>query len=308
MVATIGYQGSVGHHFIRLVNQNFLYQTCSAPAADGSCPSTAVLTPFNAAYVPTADVYTNYNGLNLILSKRMSHGYSLNASYTYSKSLDQASNEGPGSLSNQTDPAHPITEYGPSDFDNRHRFTFAGNWDLPKYHNGHGLVGSLIGAWQINGIFQYHTGFPWTPVTGVPTVALVQSAATIAPTRPTAYFGGAHNSCSNGAYINGTNFPGGGKKYFQIGTPGSPGIGRNSWNGPCYLDTDLSAARVQAFNVFGHETSVRFQANFYNAFNKTNLAPILFGTQNATVENSLFGLSPAADAGRVIDFFIRVDF
>jgi hypothetical protein len=142
----------------------------------------------------------------------------------------------------------------------------------------------------------------------VPTVALVQSAATIAPTRPTAYFGGASNSCSNTAYINGTNFPGGGKKYFKIGTPGSPGIGRNSWNGPCYLDTDLSAARVQAFSVFGHETSVRFQANFYNAFNKTNLAPILFGTQNATVENSLFGLSPAADAGRVIDFFLRVDF
>ena len=60
--------------------------------------------------------------------------------------------------------------------------------------------------------------------------------------------------------------------------------------------------------VLGHETSVRFQANFYNAFNKTNLAPIQFGTQNATIENSLFGLSPAADAGRVIDFFLRVDF
>ena len=308
MVATLGYQGSVGHHFLRLVDQNFLYPTCSAPASDGSCPSTAVLTPFNNAYIPTSDVYTNYNGLNLMLSKRMSHGYSLNAAYTYSKSLDQASNEGPGSLSNQTDPAHPITEYGPSDFDNRHRVTLSGNWDLPKYHNGNGLVGSVIGAWQINGIFQYHTGFPWTPVTGVPSVALVQSANTIAPTRPTAYFGGAQNSCSNSAYINGTNFPGGGKKFFQIGAPGAPGIGRNSWNGPCYLDTDLSAARVQAFNVLGHETSVRFQANFYNAFNKTNLAPIQFGTQNATIENSLFGLSPAADAGRVIDFFLRVDF
>jgi hypothetical protein len=40
----------------------------------------------------------------------------------------------------------------------------------------------------------------------------------------------------------------------------------------------------------------------------TNLQAILFGTQNATVENTLFGLSPAADAGRVIDFFLRVDF
>ena len=308
MVATIGYQGSVGHHFPRLVDQNFLYQTCSAPAADGSCPSTATLTPFSNSYVPTTDVNTNYNGLNLLLSKRMSHGYNVNASYTYSKSLDQLSNEGPGALSNQTDPAHPETEYGRSDFDNRHRVTLSGNWDLPKYNHGQGLVGSIVSGWQINGIFQYHTGFPWTPVTGVPTVALVQSASTIQPTRPTAYFGGAGSSCSNSAFINGSNFPGGGKSFFQIGTPGPPGIGRNSFTNPCYLDTDLSAARSQSFSVLGHEAAVRFQANFYNAFNKANLAPILAGTQNATIENSLFGLSPAADAGRVIDFFLRLDF
>jgi hypothetical protein len=312
MVATIGYQGSVGHHFIRLVDQNFLYPTCTAagvPAAlnsDGTCPGNQ--SPFDNTYIPTADVNTNYNGLNVLLNKRMSHGYNLTASYTYAKSLDQASNEGPGSLSNQTNPAHPDTEYGPSDFDVRHRISVSGNWDLPKYHNGHGFVGSALSGWQVNGIYQFHTGFPWTPVTGQPTVAIVQSAQTIAPTRPTAYFGGAHNSCSNNAFIDGTNFPGGGQKYFQIGQSGAPGIGRNSWTGPCYMDTDLSAAKVQPFRVGAHEASVRFQANFYNVFNKTNLAPILFGTNNATVENSLFGLSPSADAGRVIDFFVRVDF
>lgn len=58
----------------------------------------------------------------------------------------------------------------------------------------------------------------------------------------------------------------------------------------------------------GHEASARFQVNFYNAFNKTNLQPILFGTSEATIENTLFGLSPGADAGRVINFFVRVDF
>ena len=308
VVATIGYQGSVGHHFMRLVDQNFLYPTCAPTNPDGSCATGSTLSPFNNTYVPTSDVYTNYNGVNTTLNKRFAHGYSLNATYTYSKSLDQGSNEGPGALSNQTDPAHPRTEYGPSDFDNRHRITVSGNWDLPKYHHGHGLVGSIVSGWQVNGVYQYHTGFPWTPVTGQPTVAVVQSASTIAPTRPLAYFGGAHNSCSNNAYINGTNFPGGGQKFFKIGQPGPPGIGRNSWNGPCYMDTDLSAAKEQPFSIAGHETSVRFQANFYNAFNKTNLQPILFGTQNATVENSLFGLSPAADAGRVIDFFVRLDF
>jgi hypothetical protein len=308
MVGIIAYQGSVGHHFPRLVDQNFLYPTCAPTNPDGSCATGSTLSPFNNAYIPTTDVATNYNGVNFSLNKRFTHGYSINATYTYSKSLDQGSNEGPGNLSNQTDPAHPITEYGPSDFDVRHRVNVSGNWDLPKYHNGHGLVGQTLSGWQINGVFQFHTGFPWTPVTGVPTVAVVQSASTIAPTRPIGYFGGAHNSCSNGAYINGTNFPGGGKQYFDISGPGAPGIGRNSWNGPCYLDTDLTAAKEQTISIRGHESQFRFQANVYNVFNKTNLAPILFGTSEATVENSLFGLSPAADSGRVIEFFGRIQF
>ncbi len=296
----------MGHHFIRLVNQNFLYPTCANIAADGSC--TSGLSPFNSAYIPTSDVATNYNGVNLTMQKRFSHGYNLNAAYTYAKSLDQGSNEGPGALSNQTDPANPITEYGRSDFDVRHHVQVAGNWDLPKFHQGHGFAGELLSGFEINGIFQYHTGFPWTPVTGQPTVAVVQSAATIAPTRPIGYSGGAGNSCSNSAFISGSNFPGGGKQFFNISHSGPPGIGRNSFNGPCYLDTDLTAAKEQTITIHDHEAQLRFQANFYNAFNKLNLAPIQFGTQNATVENSLFGLAPSADEGRVIEFFGRLQF
>jgi len=306
IVAGAAYQGSVGHHFIRLVNQNFLHVTTNGTTTGGSTGNGT--TPFYAAYLPTTDVATNYNGVNLTMNKRFAHGYNINAVYTFAKSLDQGSNEGPGALSNQTDPANPITEYGPSDFDVRHSIRVSGNWDLPKYHNGHGLVGQTVSGWQINGIFQFRTGFPWTPVTGQPTVALVQSAATLSPTRPIGYFGGAHNSCSNNNFINGGNFPGGGRRYFNISQPGPPGIGRNSFTSPCYLDTDLTAAKEQPITIFGHESQLRFQANFYNAFNKLNLAPISFGTNEATVENSLFGLSPSADEGRVIEFFGRFQF
>ena len=298
-VATVSYQGSSGHHFPRLVDQNFLYQTVDAAGNN---------TPFQNAYVPTTDVASNYNGVNLELDKRLSHGYNISVLYTYSKSLDQLSNEGPGSLSNQTDPANQITEYGPSDFDERHNLKVSGNWDLPKYNKGNGFTGQILSGWEINGIFQYHSGNPWTPVTGQPTVAVVQSAATIAPTRPIGYFGGARNSCSNGALINGSNFTGGGKKYFDISGPGAPGIGRNSFTSSCYLDTDLTAAKAQTISIHGHESQIKFQANFYNAFNKLNLAPIQAGTNNALIENTLFGLAPAADSGRVIEFFGRLQF
>lgn len=70
----------------------------------------------------------------------------------------------------------------------------------------------------------------------------------------------------------------------------------------------MTAAKEQAISLHGHESQLRFQANFYNVFNKLNLAPILFGTPNATVDNSLFGLSPGADSGRVIEFFARLQF
>jgi hypothetical protein len=307
LVASVGYQGSTGHHFLRLVNQNFLYPTCYPYTLTG-CAAGAANTPFYATYIPTTDGYSNYNGLNATLSKRFSHGYNISIAYTYSKSLDQLSNEGPGAQSNQTDPADPQTEYGPSDFDVRHRFVASGNWDLPKFHGGRGLFGEALSGWQINGIFTYHTGFPWTPVTGVPSVAHVTSAATIAPTRPLAYFGGAGNSCSNSAYINGSNFSNGGKSYFAIGSSGPPGIGRNSWNGPCYLDTDMSFAKELTFGFRGHESLFRFQANAYNLFNKTDLEPITFGSPEATIENTLFGLSPTADSGRVIEFLARFQF
>jgi hypothetical protein len=154
----------------------------------------------------------------------------------------------------------------------------------------------------------------------VPSVALVNGASTINPTRPLGYGSAAglptaHNSCSNGSYIHGTNFPLGGPAYFSYAgnhlpanTIGQPGIGRNSWNGPCYLDTDMSFGKQFAFAAMGHPAAFRFQANIFNIFNKTNLLPLSFGSPNTRIDNPLFGLSPGADSGRVIEFFGRLDF
>jgi hypothetical protein len=324
---TVGYQGASGFHFLRLVDQNFLYvQSNGTCATGGTCTPGVNQSPFNNAYVPTTDVHTDYNALNVHLEKRLQHGFDFSGVYTWAKSLDNASEEGPGFLSNQTDPAQPQTEYGPSDFDVRHRVTLEGTWSLPT-PPGNMLMKEVLGNWQANGVFTWHTGFPWTPVIGVPTVALVNGAAVLAPTRPTGYGPGsgapagqyALNSCSNSAYIHGGNFPRGGANYFVYGTSGPPGIGRNSFNGPCYMDTDMSFAKQVTFNVWREHTALfRFQANFYNIFNRTNLTPLSFGSPETTISdttttgthviNPLFGLSPVADNGRVIEFFGRLQF
>jgi hypothetical protein len=327
MAFTLQYQGSTGFHFLRLVDQNFLYQQSNGTCASGgTCTPGVNQTPFYAAYVPTADVHTNYNAMNVFLTKRLEHGVQFNAVYTWSKSMDTSSNEGPGSESNQTDPAQPQTEYGPSDFNMPNKFVFSATWSLPSPGRNH-LIKNLLGNWQIDPIFTAYSGFPWTPVIGVPSVAETNGASTIAPTRPLGYGPGsgapagafALHSCSNSAFIHGGNFPLGGANYFTYGAPGPPGIGRNSFGGPCYRDTDVSFAKQLNFNMWhDHSGDFRFQANVYNIFNQTNLQPISFGstesyisfntTPGTHVNNPFFGLSPGADNGRVIEFFGRFDF
>lgn len=320
MSLTVGYQGSVGYHFTRLVNQNFLYtQSNGTCATGGICTPGVNQSPFYAAYVPTTDVHSNYNALNVILEKKMAHGVQVNANYTWSKSMDTASNEGPGAVTNQTNPAFPQTEYGPSDFDQRDHVNVVALWSLPS-PTGYGLKKQVLGGWQANMVFTYGTGFPWTPTIGVPSVALVNGAAQIQPTRPLGYgtaagLPNAGNSCSNSAYIHNGNFPLGGPAYFAYAgnhlpptATGQPGIGRNSWNGPCYMDTDMSFGKQFAFAALGHPASFRFQANIFNIFNKTNLQPLSFGSPETNISNPLFGLSPASDSGRVIEFFGRFQF
>lgn len=321
---TTGYQGASGFHFLRLVNQVFLYnQSNGTCATGGACTPGVNQSPFNNAYVPTADVHTDYNALNVHIEKRLQHGFDFSGVYTWSKSMDNASNEGPGYVTNQTDPGNPRAEYGPSDFDNRHRFTVVGTWTLPS-PSRNGLLKNVLGNWQANGIYTWHTGFPWTPVIGVPSVALVNGASQIAPTRPTQYGFGtpanapALNGCSNSAYEHGSNFPRGGANYFNYGTPGPPGVGRNSFNGPCYRDLDMTFAKQVTFNVGDHTPLIRFQANFFNILNLTNLTPLAFGSPETTVSNvttagthvinPLFGLAPSADVGRTIEFSGRIEF
>jgi hypothetical protein len=312
LVLTIGFQGSEAHHLPRLVNQNFLYSTTGSP--------------FTAAYFAQTDSNSNYAGLNTHISKTMKHGFLLDATYTYSKSLDQISNgSGADSLANQTNPAFNSTEWGPSDYDDRHRITASGLWSIPGTHSDKKAVNILTNGWQINGIYTFHTGFPFTPVvTNVNSNPYVENAATISPVRPYGYGGGYVSSCSNSNYVTGNDV----KNAIFVaappaGTTYKPGIGRNSFSGPCYTDTDLSLAREQSVSVLDHKINVRFQANLFNAFNQLNLIPFTNGNAggpaqivgdnpdtggSTTRTDSQFGRPTGADAGRIIEFFGRVTF
>jgi hypothetical protein len=312
LVASAGYQGSVGHKLTRLVNQNFLQQ-----------PSNS----WFAVYFPTSDVNSNYNALNLRLRRQFSNGLLFDTQYRYSKSIDQLSNEGPGAVTNQTDPAHPQTEHGPSDFDAKHYLNFFTLYDLPFFRDKSHWTGKVLGGWQVNGIMTWHTGFPWTPVTCVIQSVPITNAFNICPVRPTALLSNPPRDTSNHAFMTpGVEFPGivntgncsasngpiGGTPYFNICPPaGPPGIGRNSFRGPSYFNIDTSIAKkfgLPHVKILGEGASIELRGNFFNLFNKLNLQPFASQTDNVHIDNPKFGLSPGGLAGRVIEFQARLNF
>ena len=90
--------------------------------------------------------------------------------------------------------------------------------------------------------------------------------------------------------------------------PYIPIVGRNSQTGPCYRDVDFSLAKQVQFEGFGRVSTIRFQANLYNAFNLLQLSPITNEGFGTSVTDQNFGRSFGADAGRVIEFLARLQF
>ncbi len=311
LTATVGYQGSAGHKLIRLVNQNFLYP---------NNPS------FFQVFFTTPDVNSNYNGLNANLVRRFSDGLQVQANYRWSKSIDQLSYEGPGFVTNQTYPQDNRTERGPSDFDVRHYFNMSALYELPFFRNRSDLTGSLLGGFQITGIFTYRTGFPFTPVVGGCTST--PGGPSLCPVRPQGYNGPTDLDTSNDAFTTGSNFPGGGAPFFTVfeqanNTVAPPGIGRNSFRGPKYLNLDVSLVKNTRLGFLGELANLELRANFFNVFNKLNLRPFEFGSDAVTIgffdprgpnepgvltNNPRFGIATAGLAGRVVELQARFRF
>jgi hypothetical protein len=313
LVFTLGYQGSAGHHLTRIKNLSYFYPN---PNQD-----------LSAVFSFTPDTNSNFNALNAQLEHRIGHGVVATVQYTYSKSIDQLSAEGPGFVTNQTYPIDDHTERGPSDYDATHNFRAYAVWDLPVFREQKDLPGKVVGGWQLNGIFQFHSGFPWTPVAS--NVCPVLGITTICPIRPIAYNGGAGNNHDTSAFLPPTagNFPAlanvttanPNNPYFTLQTTGTfpdfPGIGRNSFRGPRYQDVDLTIAKafgLPNMKFFGEAAKIQLRMTAYNAFNKLNLAPFTFGSTSTLISsfnnsagvpvaNPLFGTSLTGLSGRVLE-------
>ena len=98
---------------------------------------------------------SNYNSLQVTLTKRYSRGLYLLAGYTYGHAIDTATSNLAGVPPDSNNYAE---ERGNGDYDIRHRFTFSATYDLPSVKT----KGQMLEGWQITSILNLQSGEPFT--------------------------------------------------------------------------------------------------------------------------------------------------
>jgi hypothetical protein len=103
-----------------------------------------------------------YNALIAHIDKRMSHGVSISASYTYSHALDEQS--GLGLFYNGNNPLNLRDGYASSDFDRTHVINFNYVFQLPDYYGKESLAGKVTSGWSLVGLTVLQSGQPYSVV------------------------------------------------------------------------------------------------------------------------------------------------
>ncbi len=280
---SIGYYGSVGRHLRQLVNLNepgfattrpIQALSAGSPIDPGSSLANANLPQYNFAG------QSNYNALWFTAQKNFRNSLEFNFNYNLSKSLDLGS-LGTTYLQDQT---RPRLNYGPSDFDTRHRVATNVVYNLPFKGN------RLVEGFRLTGIAQWQTGNPlnvtdtvttFSGLSGVTHPNLLAPVAYVkAKTSATTVQWFTNSVCTQAATTAGCTF--------QVPTNGFGTLGRNALIGPGFADVDVSLEkntkiyenanlqlRFDAFDVANH-------ANFGNPGTSAAVGSASFGTITST--------------------------
>lgn len=254
----IGYVGSKGTKLTRLYDANQALPNGLRPNPNYGFED----------YLATIAGST-YHALQTTLRLRSMHGFSGFTTYTFSKSLDDASD---GIDFNGASAALPqnsldlAAEHGPSTFDTRHRFTGAINYAFPVWS---ALPPRLARGWNANAVVTLQSGRPIPIVTSTDTSILANSLGFQPPAnyhqRPN-LVPGVSPILSNWNPATGYLNP----LAFQQPADGTFGdLGRDAIYGPHFYNTDFSLTKLTAIN---ERVNVQLRAEFFNIFNHPNFA------------------------------------
>jgi hypothetical protein len=300
--------GYVGNHGVHIPVDNPGVNAFGAPFAP--FPTSAPTPIFTTVQQYTSSGISNYNGLTASFNQRLTYGFTVQASYTWSHAMDEVSNGGIAStpFNNGTSPSlvyqlNPAclrcNNYGDADYDVRNYFSASYVWQTP-FKFGNKFVNGAIGGWTLSQNFFARSGLPLSIIDGNTSIANYN------PTNPVAQvlqYG--EGGCSNGfsQCFNGSQFTS------AVGA--FPNQRRNQFRGPGFFDSDFTINK-------NFKLTERFAfgvgANFYNIFNHPNFdlpdnnlanAGSTFGTilQTTAPPTGPYGsFFPGLPSGRIIQF------
>ena len=251
---------------------------------------------------------SSYNGLQVTYKTHTWKGLNIVAGYTYAHSIDESTSNRHFNIQNSLDPAG---ERGDSDYDLRHRFTFAITYAIP----GRKSFAQLLEGWQVNSVVILESGMPYTlydfdddisftgefndrwNITGSPNNIHWSKTTSIPFIDPSTFITdasgnviGGNQKCINAAGPAAVNqlatygcFVSGSTAL----TPPANGTfgdsGRNIFRGPDFTNWDFSVSKNQKL---GEHLTLQFRAEFFNILNHPNFAGI-----NDNLEGSSPGLA-----------------
>ncbi len=314
----VGYYGAKGTHLIGIMDVNqplpgaYLTQirqcggaittNCVAPGAfitSGTTPLLNRIRPYKG-YVGIDTIQSifnsNYNSLQVQAQKRFTGNSLFSIVYTWSHNLTDNGSD----RSNAPQNTYCIhCDYGASPLDRRHIFTASYVYNLPFFRDQKGVVGHVLGGWEVSGVVSAQTGSPFTVTTSSSIDpagggCLGPSPCAVRPDQIADPMAGAPRTIdqwfNKAAFV---NVPAG---QFRNGTtPRSSVYGPGSWN------VNFSAFK----NIkITERVGTQFRLETFNTFNHTN--PVCCGS--FALGNSLFDKITSTGDPRIIQLALKLNF
>ncbi|HEX8136071.1 MAG TPA: TonB-dependent receptor [Pyrinomonadaceae bacterium] len=242
---------------------------------------------------------SQYDAGSVSLVRRFTRGLAFTGAYTWSKTIDDSTNELNTSAVNPRRAQNAFNmrdERGLSALDIPHRFSASFVYDLPFFtHSSNGFVRRALGGFQISAIFQAQSGQPITPISGVDSNRNLDSAGD----RTILNLNGIRNTGSSVRALNaaGVQVPLGSAstvayvannpnaQYIQAGPGARANAGRNTLRTRGFNRTDATILKDVA--LMGERLKLQLGAEIYDLFNQR---PQTLGLGGAPNLNTLGGL------------------
>lgn len=253
-----------------------------------------------------------YQGLHAQVTKKMSHGFQVQGSYTWGKCLDNGSGAQIGDpFQNSIASPFWLDEHlrrGLCDFNVAHNFVLNYLWDIPG-PKANRLASAVLSNWEVGGIFTAATGTPFTPLIGGDPFGMLGDPWPFPDRLQGAGCGNPVNSGNVNNFINLNCFsvpiaPASFASVCQPDAAGTPGscmnlygnAGRNQFTGPGLAEFDFSLFKNIPVKRISENFNIQFRAEFFNIFNRANFQSPIDNSVLFNQDGSAVGGAGALDA------------